>query len=57
MLTRNLLYTAVSRAARALVVVGQREAIALGVRRAEGAARFSRLPDLLDGPGEPPARA
>jgi exodeoxyribonuclease V alpha subunit len=56
MLTRNLLYTAVSRASRALVIVGQREAIALGVRRAEGAARFSRLPELLDGRRERPAR-
>ena len=57
MLTRNLLYTAVSRASRALVLVGQREAIALGVRRAEGAARFSRLPVLLDGRSERPARS
>jgi len=57
MLTRNLLYTAVSRASRALVLVGQREAIALGVRRAEGAARFSRLPALLDGRSERPARS
>jgi len=56
MLTRNLLYTVVSRASRALVLVGQREAIALGVRRAEGAARFSRLPALLDGRGEQSVR-
>ena len=56
MLTRNLHYTAVSRASRALVLVGQREAIALGVRRAEGAARFSRLPELLDGVGGRPSR-
>jgi exodeoxyribonuclease V alpha subunit len=57
MLTRNLLYTAVSRASRALVLVGQREAIALGVRREEGAARFSRLGELLDGRGQRPTRA
>src|SRR4051794_35365729 len=57
MLTRNLLYTAVSRASRALVLVGQREAIALGVRRAEGAARFSRLTELLDGRGQRPTRS
>jgi len=56
MLSRNLLYTAVSRASRALVLVGQREAIVLGVRRAEGASRFSRLPALLDGRGEQPVR-
>ncbi|MGH2950004.1 MAG: ATP-dependent DNA helicase, partial [Solirubrobacteraceae bacterium] len=56
MLTRNLLYTAVSRASRALVLVGQREAIALGVRRAEGATRYSRVPALLDGTSERPAR-
>jgi exodeoxyribonuclease V alpha subunit len=53
MLTRNLLYTAVSRASRALVLVGQREAIALGVRRAEGAARFSLLAPLLGSAAEP----
>ena len=49
MLTRNLLYTAVSRASRALVLVGQLQAIVLGVRRSDGAARFSLLPVLLDG--------
>jgi exodeoxyribonuclease V alpha subunit len=57
MLTRNLLYTAVSRASRALVLVGQREAIAVGVRRAEGTARFSRLPGLLNERGERPVRS
>lgn len=56
MLTRNLLYTAVSRASRALVLVGQREAIAIGVGRAEGAARFSRLASLLGRGAEPVAR-
>jgi exodeoxyribonuclease V alpha subunit len=56
-LTRNLLYTAVSRACRALVLVGQREAIVLRVRRAEGVSRIARLPTLLDGRGEKPVRS
>jgi exodeoxyribonuclease V alpha subunit len=57
MLAPNLLCTAVSRASRALVVVGQCEAIALGVRRAERAARFLRLRELLDGRRVRPARS
>jgi exodeoxyribonuclease V alpha subunit len=51
LLTRNLLYTAVSRASRALVLVGQREAIVHAVRRSEGVARFSRLSALIQSGG------
>jgi hypothetical protein len=51
-----LLHGRVARASRGLVLVAQREAIALGVGRAEGAARFAQLPALLDGGSERAAR-
>jgi exodeoxyribonuclease V alpha subunit len=43
MLTRNLLYTAVSRAQRMLVLVGQPEALGLAVGRVDGHRRHTRL--------------
>ncbi|MDX8150071.1 AAA family ATPase [Patulibacter brassicae] len=47
MLTRNLLYTAVTRAEKACVVVGDRGAIAGALRRVDGATRFTALPDRI----------
>ncbi len=43
MLQRNLLYTAVTRARRLVVLVGTRKALALAVRNADVARRCSRL--------------
>ncbi len=43
MLKRNLLYTAVTRGRRLVVLVGTRKAIAIAVRSAEAVARFTTL--------------
>ncbi len=43
MLRRNLLYTAVTRAQRLCVLVGQKKAIAMAVRNAQASRRFSAL--------------
>jgi len=43
MLQRNLLYTAVTRAKRLCVLVGTRKAIALAVKNATVAQRYSGL--------------
>ena len=47
MLRRNLVYTAVSRAARALIVVGQSQAVAEAARRTEDRARWTALEPRL----------
>ena len=47
MLSRNLLYTAVTRARTACVLVGQRSAMARAVGRADAFRRNSRLAGLL----------
>ena len=47
MLTRNLLYTAVSRAQRMLVLVGQPEALGFALRRVDGHRRHTRLAGLV----------
>jgi len=47
LLSRNLLYTAVTRARRACVLVGQREAVSRALRRADAFRRNSRLAELL----------
>lgn len=44
MLTRNLLYTAVTRAERACVMVGDRGAVMQALQRVDGATRFTALP-------------
>ncbi len=44
MLTRNLLYTAVTRAERACVMVGERAAVTQALQRVDGATRFTALP-------------
>jgi exodeoxyribonuclease V alpha subunit len=47
MLTRNLLYTAVTRAERACVVVGERAALQAALRRRDAHARHTRLAGLV----------
>ncbi len=47
MLSRNLLYTAITRAKRACVLVGQREAVARAARRADAFRRHTRLAELV----------
>jgi exodeoxyribonuclease V alpha subunit len=49
LLSRNLLYTAVTRARRACVLVGQRQALTRALRRAEAFRRNSSLAELLAG--------
>jgi exodeoxyribonuclease V alpha subunit len=47
MLTRNLLYTAVTRAERACVVVGERAALRAALGRRDAHARHTRLAELV----------
>jgi len=49
MLTRNLLYTAVTRAERACVVVGEEAAIRLALARPDAQRRYTRLAELVAG--------
>ncbi len=49
MLQRNLLYTAVTRARKLLIVVGSRKAVAIAVRNDRTAVRNSRLAERLAG--------
>jgi len=47
MLQRNLLYTAVTRGKRLVVLVGQKKAIAIAVRNVSGRRRWSKLAEWL----------
>ncbi len=47
MLTRNLIYTAVTRAQEVCVVVGERAALQIAVRRADARLRYTRLRELV----------
>ena len=49
MLQRNLLYTAVTRARRLLVLIGSRRAVEMAVRNTRQAPRYSRLLERLKG--------
>jgi exodeoxyribonuclease V alpha subunit len=52
MLSRPLLYTAVTRAERLCVLVGERRALSIAIGRAEGRRRHSALAErILEGPG------
>lgn len=56
MLQRNLLYTAVTRASRLAIVIGQQRALSTAVRTVSSAHRTTRLKDLLiAGKGRMPA--
>jgi exodeoxyribonuclease V alpha subunit len=56
MLSRALLYTAVTRAQRLCVLVGERRAVAIAVARAEQRRRHSALAERIDRGGEAAAR-
>jgi exodeoxyribonuclease V alpha subunit len=47
MLTRNLVYTAITRAERVCVVVGERAALGVALGRRDAHARYTRLKELL----------
>jgi exodeoxyribonuclease V alpha subunit len=47
LLQRNLVYTAMTRGRRLVVLVGQRKALAIAVRNDRTSERFSRLYDRL----------
>ena len=49
MLTRNLVYTAVTRAQDVCVVVGERAALQIAVWRADARLRYTRLRELVAG--------
>src|SRR5207253_8498843 len=55
MLQRNLLYTAVTRGKRLVVLVGQKKAVAIAVRNVSGRRRWSKLSEWLR-PGTPLSR-
>ena len=50
MLQRNLLYTALTRGKRLVVLLGNRRAVARAVRNAEARLRYTRLAERLRGP-------
>jgi exodeoxyribonuclease V alpha subunit len=47
MLQRNLLYTAVTRGKRLVLLVGPKKAIAIAVRNVSGRRRWSKLSEWL----------
>ncbi len=47
MLQRNLLYTAITRAKKALVIVGEKEAISLAINNNKSEKRNTKLKDRL----------
>jgi exodeoxyribonuclease V alpha subunit len=49
MLTRNLLYTGLTRAQELAVIVGDRRALQVGLRRTDAARRHTRLATLVTG--------
>jgi exodeoxyribonuclease V alpha subunit len=55
MLQRNLLYTAITRARRLLVLVGEPRALAVAVKNRRTRDRFTRLAERLRGDGPPAA--
>ena len=52
MLTRNLIYTGLTRAQELAVIVGDRRALSMGLRRTDAARRYTRLAALV-GAGRP----
>ena len=47
LLQRNLIYTAVTRGKKLVVMVGTRKALAIGVRNSETRRRYTRLKERL----------
>jgi exodeoxyribonuclease V alpha subunit len=56
MLARNLLYTGVTRGKRLVVLVGQRQALAIAVRNQGSRRRWSKLREHLGSAIQRPAR-
>jgi exodeoxyribonuclease V alpha subunit len=54
MLQRNLLYTAITRGKRLVIVVGEKRALEIAVRNREGLRRHSGLAQRLKRAVEPP---
>jgi exodeoxyribonuclease V alpha subunit len=54
MLQRNLLYTGVTRGKRLVVLIGQKKAVAIAVRKVSGRRRWSKLNEWLAVPAERP---
>jgi len=53
MLRRNLVYTAVTRGKRLVVLVGQRKALAIAVKGSRASRRWSKLREWLVGNDRP----
>jgi exodeoxyribonuclease V alpha subunit len=53
MLRRNLVYTAVTRGKRLVVLVGQRKALAIAVKGSRASRRWSKLREWLVGSDRP----
>jgi exodeoxyribonuclease V alpha subunit len=51
MLTRNLLYTAVTRSEKVCVVVGEPQALQIALSRRDARARYTRLTELVSSEG------
>jgi exodeoxyribonuclease V alpha subunit len=51
LLQRNLLYTAITRARRLVVLVGSRKALHMAVGNRKAQARYTRLCERLQTPG------
>jgi exodeoxyribonuclease V alpha subunit len=47
MLKRNLIYTAITRAKKLVVIIGEKKALGIAVRNTKGLERYSKLKDLL----------
>ena len=54
MLQRNLLYTGVTRGRKLVVLVGQKQAVAIAVRNVSGRRRWSKLSEWLVTKGPSP---
>ena len=52
LLQRNLIYTAVTRAKRLIVLVGTKKALAMGIRNNKTQARYTALRERLSGGAE-----
>ena len=47
MLKRNLIYTAITRAKKLVVIIGEKKALSIAVRNTKGLERYSKLKDWL----------
>jgi exodeoxyribonuclease V alpha subunit len=56
LLQRNLLYTAITRGKKLVILVGSKKALAIAIRNNKTAARFSRLRERLQGSVGPAAQ-